>query len=276
MNLRKDHYRGKAGAEASRESGLPSPPSVLSFLLPSFLSPSALRKSGARLTRTKLCPRSAAQRSRSAPRETARERKGRGVAGRGRGGRRRGESELEAREGGRKEGARVSSRRGAGAPSLRLSLLSSPRLPFSLPPSSPPLRRSAAGPVRLRVRDRPFGRLAAAGARKRRVAPAGGFGPARAGRSEPRVSSRAQLPPGAGLQRETPGPGRRARWRRRTTGAPPRADAPPEGRRGRLAGAGFPLGAPSRAVPAFGRSAGRVEEPPRGLGVVSLSPGPGT
>lgn len=116
-------------------------------------------------------------------------------------------------------------------------------------PCAPPSVPGAGGGARRRRGSRPrlggrggraWLRGAAAsrpGARRRGA----GVGSAPRGRPEPRVSSRAQLPPGAGLRRETPGPGRRARWWRRTAGAPPRADAPPRG-----AGAGWRVpGSPS-------------------------------
>ena len=103
-----------------------------------------------------------------------------------------------------------------------------PRVPTPKLWGADPRRAAAEQPVCRDLRGQVFrdgargGRRAAAAGpeRGRRVEATRGDGSCPSGRPKPRLSSRVQLPPGAGLLRETPGPGRRTRSWRRVSCAP--------------------------------------------------------
>lgn len=158
-------------------------------------------------------------------------------------------------ESARREAARAAARGGGGGRRVRARGAGSRPLPPASPPT--PFARPVAGtgPGRGRLRSRPTPGerrrdARAAYARQARGAP-GGFGPARAVRAS-------RLLPGAAAARRrvaegNPGPREEREVVAADVGRAPAGGRSPEGRRGRLAGAGSPLGAPSRPAERGGR-----------------------
>jgi len=166
-------------------------------------------------------------------------------------------------ESARREAARAAARGGGGGRRVRARGAGSRPLPPASPPT--PFARPVAGtgPGRGRLRSRPTPGerrrdARAAYARQARGAP-GGFGPARAVRAS-------RLLPGAAAARRrvaegNPGPREEREVVAADVGRAPAGGRSPEGRRGRLAGAGSPLGAPPRPPAEEGGRAGEGGTP---------------
>lgn len=169
-------------------------------------------------------------------------------------------------ESARREAARAAARGGGGGRRVRARGAGSRPLPPASPPT--PFARPVAGtgPGRGRLRSRPTPGerrrdARAAYARQARGAP-GGFGPARAVRAS-------RLLPGAAAARRrvaegNPGPREEREVVAADVGRAPAGGRSPEGRRGRLAGAGSPLGAPSRPAERGGAGGGGTPAGPSG------------